>query len=119
MVLLLLLLHLLLLLMLQCVLLLLLLVLTSRAQMAAAGVGHGTDCGHVSLPGHACCTADGCLCRLNGCLCLAQLLLAPCSAAAFDSCSFYYQVDLPLPVDRPRTAPYSQFNDWSRDWYEG
>jgi hypothetical protein len=33
--------------------------------------------------------------------------------------SLHYQVDIPLAVDRPRTAPYSRYNDWSRDWYEG
>jgi hypothetical protein len=33
--------------------------------------------------------------------------------------TLHYQVNLPLAVDRPRNSPYSQWNDWARDWYEG
>ena len=33
--------------------------------------------------------------------------------------SFHYQLNIPLASDRPRSAPYSRFNDWARDWYEG
>ena len=33
--------------------------------------------------------------------------------------TMHYQVNLPLAADRPRTSPYSHYNDWARDWYEG
>jgi hypothetical protein len=41
------------------------------------------------------------------------------SDAALFVDTFHYQVNLPLAMDRPRTAPYSWARDWARDWYEG
>ena len=41
------------------------------------------------------------------------------AATALIADTYHYQVDVPLAVDRPRAAPYSKYNDWARDWYEG
>ena len=47
------------------------------------------------------------------------LWLERAAATAMFADTFHYQVDVPLAVDRPRGPPYSRYNDWARDWYEG